>query len=253
MKTFANISYGEYKANLLDLYLPDCEEFPVYIHFHGGGIEGGSKGSVENPPLFAQYLTAHGIAAVSAEYRMYPAAAYPDFVRDSAAAVAWVKKNIGQYGKCSKIFIGGSSAGGYLSMMLCYDKKWLAPYHIDPSELGGFIHNAGQPTTHYNVVRERGLDSRRVIVDDAAPMFYIGLSKEYAPMKFIVADNDIPARYEQTMLMIAAMKDFGYDMNKVEHQVMHGTHTSYDNARDETGESVYGKILEDFIKRHTAE
>lgn len=38
MKTFDDISYGQRTANVLDMYLPDCDEFPVYIHFHGGGL-----------------------------------------------------------------------------------------------------------------------------------------------------------------------------------------------------------------------
>ena len=172
---------------------------------------------------------------------------------DSAASVKWAFKNMEDYGKIKKIFVGGISAGAYLTMMLMLDKRYLGAHYIKPEDLGGFISGNAQPTTHFNVLRERGINTNRVLVDEAAPLFYIGMEPSYPPLSLIVSDNDIPARYEQTMLMIAAMKDFGYDMNKVEHQVMHGTHTSYDNARDETGESVYGKILEDFIKRHTAE
>ena len=57
-------------------------------------------------------------------------------------------------------------------------------------------------------------------------------------------------RYEQTMLVLAAMKNFGYDMSKVEHVLMHGTHTSYGNQYDENGISIYGQLIGDFIKKY---
>ena len=44
MRIFENIKYGEFKEELLDVYLPDQgNEFPVFIYFHGGGLEAGSK------------------------------------------------------------------------------------------------------------------------------------------------------------------------------------------------------------------
>ena len=135
-------------------------------------------------------------------------------------------------------------------MMLCFDKKWLAPYFIDPAELGGFIHDAGQPTVHFNVLRERGVDSRKAVIDDAAPLYHIGESEKYPPMKFIVADDDMPARYEQTMLTLATLKHFGYDMSDIEHEVMHGTHTWYGGIIDDQGISIYGKLIGDFIKKY---
>lgn len=250
MRTYGNVSYGEHPEQLMDLYLPDCKEFPIYIHFHGGGLEGGEKGDVNNPFVEATYLTEKGIGIVSVGYRLYPNAVYPDFIRDCAAAVAWVKNNIESYGRCTKLFVGGSSAGGYISMMLCFDKKWLAPYGISPEIIDGFIHDAGQPTVHFNVLRERGIDSRRIIIDESAPLYHIGISEKYPPMKFIVSDNDMPGRYEQTMLVIAALKGFGYDMSKIEYVVMHGTHTSYGGTCDENGVSIYGRLIGDFIEKY---
>ncbi len=45
MKVFKDIEYIKQADNLqkLDLYLPDSDEFPVFIYFHGGGLEAGSK------------------------------------------------------------------------------------------------------------------------------------------------------------------------------------------------------------------
>ena len=41
MKLIENINYSdiEHKNQVLDIYLPDCNNFSVFIYFHGGGIE----------------------------------------------------------------------------------------------------------------------------------------------------------------------------------------------------------------------
>ena len=134
-------------------------------------------------------------------------------------------------------------------MMLCYDKRWLTPYKLPADAVKGYFHDAGQPTTHFNVLRERGVDPKRVIVDEDAPLYHIGELPEYPPMHFIVSDDDIPSRYEQTMLVISTMKHFNYDMSKVSYQVMHGKHTRYVQKLDESGQSVYGKTIYEFLSR----
>ena len=192
MREYRNILYGKYgEDTMLDMFLPDSEEFPVLVYFHGGGLENGSRIRQE---ANAEYLCSKNIGFISVEYRMYPHARFPEFIMDAAAAVAWVKQHIGEYGKCDNIFVGGSSAGGYLSMMLCFDPRYLAPHKIKPTDITGYIHDAGQPTTHFNVLRERGFIAEglkeRIVVDEAAPMYHVGTSKEYSPMLFIISDND---------------------------------------------------------------
>lgn len=241
MKVFTDIQFDS-NGNKLDLYIPDCEEFPVFVHFHGGGIESGDKtnGGKET----GEYLTGKGIAFISANYRMYPTVSYPDFIKDAAAAVAWTFKHISEYGKCSKIFVGGNSAGGYISMMLCFDKKYLALYKIDPMDIAGFIFDGPQPTTHFNVLRERGVDSRRAIIDEAAPLYYFGLAENYPPMTFIVATNDMPARMEQVKLCLATLEHFGYDKSKYDLQIFEGTHGRYKTTwLAEIAEKFINKVL----------
>ncbi|MBQ2676613.1 MAG: alpha/beta hydrolase [Clostridia bacterium] len=240
MKVIKDIPYSKLKhqQQVLDLYLPDTDEFSVFIYFHGGGLEIGTKDWGKN---LGEYLAQHNVAVISADYRMYPTAVYPDFIEDAAEVVAWAHKNLGDYGKCRKIFVGGSSAGAYLSMMLCFDKRYLAAYNIDPAELGGFVHDAGQPTAHFNVLREKGIDSRRVIVDETAPLYYIGSEQSYAPMLFLVADKDMENRYEQTMLVASTLKHFRVDESKYKVRVLEGTHCCYDKEKLE-------HIVYDFIK-----
>lgn len=236
----------EYKQNLfLDLYLPKKDEFDLFVYFHGGGLVNGSKKDVE---VFAKTLVKNNVATASVEYRTYPNAKFPDFIKDCAYSIRWLKDNIKNYGKCNRIFVGGSSAGGYLSMMLCFDERYLKEMEILPTDIAGYIHDAGQPTAHFNVLKELGKDSRRLIVDETAPMYFVGLKEKYAPMLFLVSDNDMFARYEQTMLMVKTLEHFGHK-DKVYLQVLHGKHCEYTNKLDENGEGVLGNIIIDFIKK----
>lgn len=247
MNVFKDISYreGGDKSHTLNIYLPEKDSFPVLVFFHGGGLERGSK---EQDPL-AETLVKYGIALVSAEYRMYPAASYPDFIKDAAAAVAWTRKHICEYGNCEKLYVGGSSAGAYISMMLCFDSRYLAPYGILHEDIDGYIHDAGQPTVHFNVLRERGIDSRRILVDEAAPLYHVCANKSYPPMFFIVSDNDMPNRLQETELLLSALKTFGHDMSKVDFKMMHGTHTAYGRMFDENGDNVRGKLYADYLMK----
>ena len=180
---------------------------------------------------------------------MFPEARYPDFVEDSAAAVAWVKRHIGDYGTSRGIFVGGSSAGGYLSMMLCFDPRYYKAVGLAPEDIAGYIHDAGQPTAHFNVLKYGGVDPRRVIVDETAPLYHIGALPAYPPMHFIVSDGDMQNRYEQTMLVLSTLKHFGQDA--VSLSLMHGGHCAYcspkKNVRNEKGEYALGAIIRDFI------
>ena len=157
-----------------------------------------------------------------------------------------LSKNIGKYGKIKGIYVGGSSAGGYISQMLCFDKTWLSKHEIKPTDIAGFIHDAGQPTCHFNVLHERGLDTRRVIIDESAPLYHVGESEQYPPMLIIVSDNDMQNRYEQTMLLVSTLKHFGHCEN-VQLKVMNGKHCGYLRRTDENGDSILGKIVTEFI------
>ncbi len=250
MKIINDITYTQlgHPRHKLDVYVPDCDTFPVFVYFHGGGIQGGNKG----PSKFLETLAESGIGVVSANYRMYPEAHYPEFICDAAAAVAWAQNNMGEYGTVTGIFVGGSSAGGYLSQMLCFDKKYLAPYKIDPDNLAGYIHDAGQPTVHFNVLRERGIDSKRILVDEAAPLYHVTEGRDYAPMCILSSEFDIENRLEQTKLLISTLKHMGADMEKVEFNYMEGwRHCKYVNTLNAEGVNEFVEIIKKFINKYT--
>ena len=239
-------SIGEWGK--LDLYLPETDSFPLLVYFHGGSLEKGSRRAAH----IGKTLTEMGIGLASAEYRLYPEAKYPDFILDAARAVNFCREHIGEYCReCRGIFVGGSSAGGYLSMMLCFDPKYLGQYGIAPTDIAGFIHNAGQPTCHFNVLRERGLDKRRVIIDDSAPLYHVGLADEYPPMLLMWSENDMVNRPEQMEVLWTALHHFGYDGDKIRRKVLPGKHCGYVKATDENGNNVFASEISDFILEYS--
>ena len=242
MKIIKNIYYGQelIEDKSMDIYLPEDRPRAAFLYIHGGGLTSGDKNF--SPP--GEFLSKNGIAYATINYRMYPNYKYPDFIYDAAEAGAYAKKYFSDMG-CDELYVGGSSAGGYISMMLCFDKKYLSEYGIDNSMISGYFHDAGQPTAHFTVLKYSGLDSRRLIVDESAPLYHIGPDNNYPRMRFIVSDNDIKCRYEQTMLTLATLSHFGY--TGFDHKLIHGSHCAYYEAIDENGDSVIGKMILDFI------
>ncbi len=241
-------SYRPFPACKLDFYLPDRDpaETPLYIHFHGGGLEGGSRRDRYVIELAEKY----GIAVASTDYRMYPDAKFPEFIEDAAAACAYVVKKF--EGKYKTVIVGGSSAGAYLSMMLYFAPEYLAAVGLRAEDFDGFILDAGQPTTHFNVLRERGMDSRAIRVDEASPMYFIDKPiknpAEKPPVLILNAERDMENRREQTMLLMGVMKTFGYDMSKVKYILMDDCgHCEYCSKRGADGEVIINPILAEFI------
>lgn len=249
MKLIKDIKYCDncHEKQTLDLYLPENNNFSVFIYFHGGGLNSGDK---KDNHIFIDDLIKNGIAVVCANYRLYPSAVFPQFIQDAAMTVSWTKEHISEYGNCKKIFVGGSSAGGYITQMLCFDKKYLAINNIDADGIDGYFMDAGQPTSHFNVLRERGYDSRRVIVDKTAPLYYIEDGRKLPPIKILVSDHDMPNRLEQNLLLVSTLRCFGYEMNKVDLEIVENSgHCDYLSLRDENGNSVFGEKILNFIKK----
>ena len=240
MITHYDLSYSD---NLhLDLFLPETESFDLFIYFHGGGLSACSHKNYEPTGLAFEKIN---MAFASVEYRLYPNAKFPDFIEDAAKSVKWLKDNISTYGKCNRIFVGGSSAGGYLSMMLCFDKKYLNAVGLNSTDITGYIHDSGQPTTHFNVLKEYGYDYRRVIVDEKSPMYFVGMEEKYSPMLFLVATNDMHCRLEQTKMMVKLLEDFGHK-DTVFLEVLEGKHCENTWKINEKGESVFVNLVLNF-------
>lgn len=236
-------------AGMLDLYLPEGEACSaLLIFFHGGGLEGGDK--ADNRGVY-QELAEAGVAVASANYHMYPEAKYPAFVEDAARCVAWSLGHVKEYISFERVFVGGISAGSYLSMMLHFQPRFLEECGVKEETIAGYIFDAGQPTVHYNVLRERGMDTRAVRVDEAAPIYYLDWEKPVNKDQrylFLISDNDIVGRKEQNELLMRTMEAYHYDKSQIEYRILCGyRHTEYTGVTDEEGKYPYAALLQSFI------
>jgi len=120
-----DINYGINPRQNLDVYLPKNvdRDKPVIMFNYGGSWQYGNK----NDYLFvAQSFTSYGYVVVIPNYRIYPDAVFPDFLDDTASAVAWVHQNIHSYGAGNKnIILIGHSAGAYNSVMVALNKHYM--------------------------------------------------------------------------------------------------------------------------------
>jgi acetyl esterase/lipase len=246
----ANLAYksgeklSEYEAERckLDLYLPPGgKNFATLVWFHGGALKGGSK---DGSAAIARALAADGLAVASVNYRLSPKAAYPAYLEDSAAAAAWVRAHIAEHGgDPAKVFISGHSAGGYLTLMLAMDARWLKPHGLTPDSFAGYIPLSGQTMTHYTVREERGIGKETITADEAAPVYYC--RKDTPPMLVLAADHDMAARSEENEYLVAVLKGTG-DKHVTFRQIPDRNHGSIASNIPKSGDPVRKAIL-DFI------
>ncbi|MBP5308864.1 MAG: alpha/beta hydrolase [Clostridia bacterium] len=244
MRVFENVKYGRLPEQILDCYFPRGEDFATVVYFHGGGLETGYKtdGGVAD---YARALTENGVGFVSAEYRKYPAASFPDFLVDGAAAVGWVKRNAPLYGGNGKIFVCGHSAGAYISLMLCFDGRYLEKEGMTSADVSGWLIDSAQTTTHFNVLKERGLDTRLQRVDEAAPVYFVNEKSTFSKILLIFYENDMPVRPEQNAMFYKAVKNFN-PAAKIELRLLPGGHC--ESAAKKNGRYPFEDILSDFVK-----
>lgn len=246
MRIMENIVYGKlHPRQVLDVYLPEDKPIKAaYLYFHGGGLEGGDKGGYH--PLY-EYLTGLGVAVVAPNYRLYPEAVFPDYLYDGALAATWLFEHKDAFGAPEKVYMGGSSAGGYITMMLALDGSYLGKAGLSPDNFDGYVFDAGQTTTHYNVLRHRGEDTRRNITDEAAPLHHISEGTIKRPMLIIAADQDMPCRLAQNRLLHETLLHFGHDPQMVRLHVMQGFHHCGYLAPSPEGEYLYGALVGEFL------
>ncbi|MBR8537885.1 alpha/beta hydrolase [Carboxylicivirga sediminis] len=195
---------------VLDVYYPqDSAAYATVVWLHGGGIQAGQK---EIPEALKQ----KGIAVVGVNYRLHPKVSAPAYIEDAAAAVAWVFKNIEQYGgDPSLIFVSGHSAGGYLASMVGMDKRWLTPHQVEADSIAGLIPFSGHTITHFTIRKERGIEGTQAVVDEYAPLYHV--RADAPPLLMITGDRELEllGRYEENAYMMRMMKVVGHSSTRL--------------------------------------
>lgn len=235
-----NINF--HKDLYMDIFFPEVEDFFTIVYFHGGGLVEGDKGDTHE---FVKHLTKLGFAVATANYSLLTESKFPECVKDATQAVKYVKDNI----KSKGILVMGQSAGAYLTLMLCLNKEYLKEVGIDNKDIIAWISDAGQPTTHFNILKyERGLDPLLQRVDEAAPLYYVNKDTYFSHLLLLTYECDLPNRLEQNKLLMSSIKTFNKDLD-VELKILKGEHCHGSGTLDEDGEYEVVKVVKEWMNR----
>ena len=202
------VEYAERPGCLLDVRVPAGEtNFPTVVWLHGGGL---TKGNRHFVPLMDDK-----IAQVAVGYRLLGKDAVQggDCIEDAAEAVAWTLRHIGEYGGDSnKVFVSGLSAGGYLTMMVGMDPKYLAAHGVRCTDLAGLVAISGQATKHYAVRKFAGDNDPQYLpkIDDLAPLAHVAAN--LPPILCVCGQPpyEWKCRSEENRLLIASCVALGH-------------------------------------------
>lgn len=207
--TAAKVAYGDHERQVIDFWQAKSDKpTPVVLYIHGGGWQGGDKGSIGAG--VKQYLDA-GISVAAINYRyvkngvelkIEPPVKAP--LEDAARALQFIRSKAKEW-NIDKVRIGatGGSAGGCSSLWLAFHEDLADPKSkdpvarestrlycaavngaqtsLDPKELREWMPNYGYGAHAFGLKNFQELHDKRESV-----MKWI---KEYSPIEHVTKDD----------------------------------------------------------------
>ncbi len=238
MEIKRNINY--FKNLCLDIFISENSNDKCFVHFHGGGIVEGDKSDCDE---LMKHMTNYGYTMVNVNYSLYPNTKFPEFLKEATKAVKYAYENISK-----NIYISGQSAGAYITMMLCLNKKYLNEVGLSPLDIKGFVSDSGQMSDHFNVQHfEKGVDPWLQRISEFAPLFYVDKDIKTSPILLIYYSNDMLNRKEQNLMLFNLIKYYNpsIDITALE---LEGNHVEGSTKLDKDNEYPYVKEIMKWIK-----
>jgi acetyl esterase/lipase len=203
--------YGPGPRNKLNIWVPSgtakTDRLPVLIWLYGGGWYSGAR---DDYGFAGRAFARQGFIVVIPDYRIVPDGHWPDFLEDSAAAVAWTEQHIANNGgDPGRIALSGHSAGAYNAVMLALDRRWMKAAGSDAAVIRGVAALAG-PYDFYPFEKGGRAD---VAMGDIRP------AEQTQPINFVRADApplwlghgtaDTVVRVRNSQRLTAAMQKVG--------------------------------------------
>ncbi len=212
-----NILYGDQPTQDLDIYYPKAlsqamksqqtitNTYPMVVFVYGGSWETGTK---EEYAFVGQSLAQAGYVTAVVNYRKAPEHVYPDYVEDTAQAIAWSYKNAASlHADPNRLAVVGHSAGAFNVVAAVSNEDFLAPYSIKPDDIKAVVGIAGPYSYDF-----RKFDSVTAFGANATPdqvMPDRQLKGPQPPYLLLTAENDKTVYDTNTIKMTKALKDFG--------------------------------------------
>lgn len=215
----------------LDIYRPKNDkgdvksDLPVVVFIHGGAWVMRDK---RDGKALARALCPRDVLVISIGYRlvdqMDPDTRFPRFVKDAAKAVAWINKNVKDYGgDASRMYLSGHSAGGHIASLVATSPEYLKEHELDATTLfKGLISISGVYITPTVKEEPQAWMLDAVIAPDeetrkkASPIHHID-SKDL-PMLLITAEVELPfgKLKEQATTFKAKLEELKVDVAHIE-------------------------------------
>lgn len=156
---FANVSYGPHERNVMDVWRARTDSpAPLLVFIHGGGFHAGSKEALS--PQFLSACLARGISVASVNYRLSPAAKFPDHFLDCARAIQFARLQAGVWNiDPARVAASGGSAGAGTSLWIGFHDDLADPGNSDPvlrqsTRLSCMVVYGAQSTYDPRVIKE---------------------------------------------------------------------------------------------------
>ncbi len=212
-----DMMYGDEPNQDLDIYYPKplaqamrsqqtiTKSYPMVVFVHGGSWESGSK---EEYAFVGQSFAQAGYVTAVINYRKAPEHVYPDYVEDTAQAIAWSYNNAPNlHVDPNRLAVVGHSAGAFNVVAAVSNEDFLAPYGISPDAIKAVVGIAGPYSYDF---RKYGGSS--AFASDSTPdqvMPDRQLKGPQPPYLLLTAENDKTVYDTNTVKMTQALKDFG--------------------------------------------
>ena len=275
--THEDVSYGDHRRNVLDLYLAKSDKpTPLIIYIHGGGFVAGDKSSMN--PAMVRVAHDEGISVAALNYRFVNGKdiIFPAPQHDCARALQFLRVNAEKYNLDKTRFACfGGSAGAGISMWLGFHKDVAKPDSAKPIErestrivaigtMGGqgtydpikikeLV--GGRAWEHPSLVKVYGLESAQdalkpdkkmqALYDESSAITH--LTKDDPPLYMIYSEPDIVPPPDSRPGQFIHHPNFGKQLKKEMHKL--GIENVYVHTDDAQGRNLMLEMFE-FLKKH---
>lgn len=212
-----DILYGDAPLQDLDVYYPKplmqamnrqqsiTDRYPMVVFVHGGSWESGNK---EQYAFVGKSFAQAGYVTAVINYRKAPEHLYPDYVKDTAQAIAWSYHNAESfYANPQRLAVVGHSAGAFNAVAAIANEDFLAPYGIKPSDIRAVVGIAGPYSYDFRNFSSANAFPATATPDEVMPDRQIkGIQPPYL---LLTAQKDKIVYAQNTINMTQALKNHG--------------------------------------------